>query len=295
MIFPFIIIAVVFWASTFVGIRAALTEYNPIDIAVLRFIISSIVLLFIAIPSKIRLPEKRDWFPFVLLGLVLFINMISLNYGMRTITAGETTLILSSSQLFQVLFAWLFLHENISTRFLIGLFLCFSGITLIAFQNTIGFSLNIGVLFVLLAAITNAIYFVSQKPILKKYKPQEVISYALWIATLLMLPLGRNVVDVIGVVSLSSTIVVVYIGIAALVANLCWSKALSKIEASRAAIFLYTVPVITIIIGFLWLNELPSLVSLFGGAIILGGVIISNMTKPSTEPCLPPDAHSSGH
>jgi drug/metabolite transporter (DMT)-like permease len=289
----FIVIAIVFWASTFVGVRAALTEYNPMDIAVLRFIISSIVLLFIAFLSGIRLPEKRDWFQFIQLGFVLFINMISLNYGMQTITAGEATLLLSTSQLFQVLLAWLFLKESISLRFLIGLFFCFTGMILIALKNTKGFSLNVGVIFVTFAAITNAIYFVKQKAILKIYKPQEVISYAMWIATLMMLPLGRNIIDVIQAASINSTLTVVYIGLAALIANLCWSKALSKIKASRAAIFLYTVPVVTIIIGFLWLNELPSLVSFLGGAVIFGGVIIANITRPSNEPNLPPDAHSS--
>jgi len=112
----------------------------------------------------------------------------------------------------------------------------------------------------------------------------EVISYAFWIATLMMLPFGRNVIDVIPVATLHPTLAIVYIGIVALVANLCWSKALSKIKASRAAILLYGVPVMTIIIGFIWLHELPSLISCLGGTIILGGVIISNMPKPSTEP-----------
>jgi len=284
MNFPFIIAAVILWASTFVGIRAALIEYNPIEIAVLRFIISSITLLLIAIPAKTYLPDKRDWLSFVKLGFVLFFNAISLNYGMRTITAGETTLILSTSQLFQVLLAWLFLNETISVRFLIGLLCCFFGVAIIAFQNSIGFSLNIGVVFVLFAAIMNSIYFISQKPLLKKYNPLEVISYAFWIATLMMLPFGRNVIDVISVASIDSTLAIVYIGIVALIANLCWSKALSKIKASRAATFLYTVPVMTIIIGFVWLHELPSLISCLGGAIILGGVFISNLAKPSSEP-----------
>lgn len=283
MTFPFIITAIVFWASIFVGIRAALNDYSPTDIAVLRFIISSIALLLIAIPGKMKLPDNRDWFPFVLLGLVLFLNMISLNYGMRTITAGETTLIISTSQLFQVLLAWLFLKESISARFVIGLFCSFSGITIIASQNSIGLSLNIGIIFVLFAAITNAIFFISQKPLLKKYKPLEVINYAIWIATLMMLPFGHNVMDVIPVASIGSTITVVYIGIATLIANLCWAKALSKIEASRSATFLYAVPVMTIIIGFLWLHELPSFVSCLGGAIILGGVVISNTTDEGPE------------
>ena len=76
---------------------------------------------------------------------------------------------------------------------------------------------------------------------------------------------------------------IIYIGIAAVIANICWSKTLSKIEAAKAAIFLYTVPVMTIIIGFLWLDEFPSPISCLGGAIILGGVILSNTKKVDTE------------
>lgn len=276
MIVSLIVVAVLFWASSFVGIRAALRDYSPIEIAVLRFIISSLALSLIAISEKTKFPNREDYFHFALLGFVLFINHIALNYGTRTITAGETTLIVSTSQLFQVLLAYLFLNETISNRFLFGLFFCFVGVTVIAFQSSIGVSLNLGVVFVLLAALTNAIFFILQKPLLRRYRPLEVVSYSTWIATLLFLPFGSGSVDVVSVSKTSSTTAVVYIGVAAVIANLCWSKVLSRIEASRAAVFLYTIPVTAIIIGFLWLHELPSPVSCIGGAIILGGVLLSN-------------------
>ncbi|MGD9079794.1 MAG: DMT family transporter [Desulfobacterales bacterium] len=283
MIIALIITAVILWSSSFVGIRAALFEYSPVEIAVFRFVISSIALFLVIRFQKINLPDKKDYFPFALLGLVLFINHIALNYGIRTITAGETTLIVSSSQLFQVLLAYLFLNETISIRFLAGLFFCFSGVTIIAFQNPIGLSFNLGVVFVLLAAITNAIYFILQKPLLMKYRPLEVISYSTWIATLMLLPFGRGVVRVFSTANMSATAAVIYIGIATVVAHICWSKILSKIEASKAAVFLYTVPVMTIIIGYLWLRELPSLISCAAGAIILGGVTLSTSKAAGTE------------
>jgi drug/metabolite transporter (DMT)-like permease len=282
-IISYITIAVIFWASAFVGIRAALIDYSPIEIAAMRFVVSSIALFLITIFQKINLPNKKDGFRFALLGLVLFINHISLNYGARTITAGETTLIVSMSQLFQVLLAYLFLKETISRRFLLGLSFCFFGVAIIAFQNSIGLSLNVGVVFVLFAAITNAVYFILQKPLLKKYRPLEVISYSTWIAALMFLPFGNGVIDTISSAGTHSTIAVAYIGIAAVIANIYWSKILSKIDASKAAVFLYTIPVMTIIIGFLWLRELPSLISCLGGAIILGGVILSNSKTAGTQ------------
>jgi len=54
---------------------------------------------------------------------------------------------------------------------------------------------------------------------------------------------------------------------------------LSKTEASKAAVFLYIIPVITIVIGFIWLREYPSWVSCIGGVLIIGGVVISNSQK----------------
>ena len=271
-----IAIAVTLWASSFVGIRAALVDYSPTEVAILRFIISSIALFAMTILQKPRLPTKKDCLLFALLGSVTFVNHIALNYGTRTITAGETTLIVSTSQLFQVLLAYLFLDETLSKRFLLGLFLCFLGVTAIAFQKSIGLSSDLGVVFVLVAAMTNAIYFVLQKPLLMKYRPLEVISYSTWIATLLLLPFGNGAISVVSIASTSSTVAVVYIGVGAVIANICWSKVLSTIEASKAATFLYTVPVMTIIIGFLWLRELPSPIACLGGATILGGVVLSN-------------------
>jgi drug/metabolite transporter (DMT)-like permease len=67
------------------------------------------------------------------------------------------------------------------------------------------------------------------------------------------------------------------------VAFLCWSAALSKVEVSKASTFLYIIPVITIVIGYIWLHELPPLKSVFGGIIAILGVIIANIKGANTE------------
>ena len=283
MINLYIFLSIIFWASSFVGIRAAITDFSPIEIAVLRFIVSSIALLLILISPKTILPKKEHLFRFIQLGFVLFVNHISLNYGIRTITAGETTLLVSTSQIFQVLLAYIFLKENVSGRFLTGLLFCLLGVSIIAFQKSIGMSFNFGVMLVLIAAVTNAAFFVLQKPLLKEYGPLEVVSYSTWITTLLLLPFGGSAIRSLSMAGLDSIFSVIYIGIVSVIAHICWSKVLSKIDASKAAIYLYTVPVMTIVIGFLWLRELPSLISCLGGAIILGGVILSNSKNVATE------------
>jgi drug/metabolite transporter (DMT)-like permease len=281
----FITLSVVFWASAFVAIRATLHEYNPIELAVFRFMVASLTLVIVAIIKKIRMPSKKDMALIFLIGFNLFINFIVLNYGALTITAGEISFILNTSPLFTALLAYAFLKEPLSIRFVIGLSFSFLGVTMIALSIFSGFNIKPGILFILLASITWAIYMILQKPLLERYSPIAVTIYTIWVATLLLLPFGRTVFQSIQSSGIQSTVAVIYLGIfPTVIALMCWSAVLSKIDASKASIFLYMVPVATIIIGFLWLHELPSLISCIGGIITIAGVIIANIKSTVAEP-----------
>jgi hypothetical protein len=55
-----------------------------------------------------------------------------------------------------------------------------------------------------------------------------------------------------------------------------WAYALAHIPASRAASFLYLVPLLALGIAWVWLGELPPLLALPGGALVLAGVMVVN-------------------
>src|SRR5258708_12798263 len=61
---------VVLWASAFPGIRAALQNYTPAHIALIRYVTASLVLLVYALFARIRLPRFRYLPGFALLGLI---------------------------------------------------------------------------------------------------------------------------------------------------------------------------------------------------------------------------------
>jgi drug/metabolite transporter (DMT)-like permease len=54
---------------------------------------------------------------------------------------------------------------------------------------------------------------------------------------------------------------------------------LAQIPASRAASLLYLVPVLAIIVAWVWLAEIPTVSSLIGGAIVLSGVLLVNTRR----------------
>jgi len=140
-----------------------------------------------------------------------------------------------------------------------------------------GLSADVGSLFVFIAAISTSIYFVVQKPLLVKYSSLEVVTYAIWFGTLAMLPGLVGIQGEIESASISSTMAVVYLGVfPAVVAYVAWSYILSRMPASRAATFLYVVPVLSILLGFVLINEMPTIVSLVGGGVVLSGVFVVN-------------------
>jgi drug/metabolite transporter (DMT)-like permease len=54
-----------------------------------------------------------------------------------------------------------------------------------------------------------------------------------------------------------------------------WARALARMPVGQATAWLYVVPAVAIVVSLVWLSQLPSLVSLGGGALAVGGVVLA--------------------
>lgn len=269
---------ILLWSSAFPLIRVAKADFSPYEIAFGRYGLASLVLLVIALMGRIRVPDRADLPRLFMTGVLgVTIYNIALNLGMSKVNAGPASFIVNTLPMFTAILSTIFLKEVIRPAGWLGLIVSCGGILLIAIGEAKGALLNGWTFAILAAAFSWSICIVLQKPLLKRYTPLEVVAYSIWSGSLCMAMFLPSLVGAVKAAGPRTIGTLVYLGLfPSVVAYVTWNVVLSKMPASRAASFLYLVPVLSTLIAVALLNEKPSALSLIGGCLALGGVMIIN-------------------
>jgi drug/metabolite transporter (DMT)-like permease len=276
-----IAVTVVAWASAFPAIRAGLHSFGPIELGALRFAIAAVpAALYLAV-TRPALPKGAEIWRFAFGGVVFVaLYTVLLNFGELTVSAGAASFIINVSPIITAVLALLMLRERFPLLAWIGTFVSFGGVGLIALGEGDGLSLNYGALMILGGAFCTAFTNVVQKPLFKTHKALTVSAWNMVIGALCLVPALPTGIEQAFAASSEGLFAAIYLGIVpSLIAYASWAIVLSRLPAARATNFLYCVPPVATLMGFLWLGEMPGLLGMIGGALALGGVLIVNLKR----------------
>jgi drug/metabolite transporter (DMT)-like permease len=266
------------WGSAMPGLRVCLRYYSPGHLAVLRMLAATVAMAAIALLLRVRVPDRRDLPGLALVGftgVTCFHGF--LNHGLITVTAGSASLLVNTAPVYTALLATLFLGERMKVWGWLGFGVSLCGAAMIGLGEGKGVRFDPGAFYLLGSALSWSLNIVLQKPYLRKYSATEVTAYAIFSGTLALLAFAPGLAESVEQIPMGITIGVLYLGVFPIaVAYITWAYVLSRLDASRAASYLYLVPVVAILCGWIGLRETPALLALAGGALALSGVVIVN-------------------
>jgi len=273
------VLSVIIWSSAFPASRYALEYYNPMSLMLLRFIFASATLIIIGFVKKIRLPKKKDIVKFLVGGFFgIFLYMFFFNIGAVTVVSGVASFIVASVPVYTLILSRIFLKEVVKPACWIGVIVSFCGLIIIMFSQLAGFAFNFGVILILGSALSSSVHNILQRGFLARYTALEATTYSIVAATIFMLVFIPGMIGELPNQPIFVNLVVAYLGIVpAALGYLCWGTALSKAEkTTHVAVFLYLIPFFASLIAFFWLGETFSMLTFFGGLIIIAGMAVTN-------------------
>jgi drug/metabolite transporter (DMT)-like permease len=266
------------WASAFAGIRAGLEGYSPGALVLFRFLVASTGLLIYALLTHMRLPALRDLPALFVLGFAgITVYQVCLTFGEQSVSAGTSSFLVATVPCFTVLLAFFFLRERLSLLGGIGIVISFVGVAIISFSGKSGFSFTPGTLLIVLASFSESIAFIMQKRFMHKYTGLELATYMMWVGTVFMLVFTPELLREIPTATLIPTLSIIYLGLfPAAISYVAWAYTLARVPVSKATSFLNLSPVLALLISWLWLNEVPVLLEIVGGIVVIVGVLVVN-------------------
>ncbi|MFZ4116593.1 MAG: DMT family transporter [Chthoniobacterales bacterium] len=267
------------WGWGWVGIRAALHSYTPGQLALGRYAIASMVLLPFWAWHGARLPTWRHLPIIAVMGVTGFsIYNFCVNRGEVTITAGTAALLGALLPILMALGARYFFAEQLTIMGWLGVFIAFGGVAVTALGAHGSIHFSHSAFLVIMAMVSASIYGLLMKRMLAYYTPLEITTWSIWMGDLALIPLGGGLWKAVLHASPQATLNMLLLGIfPGALCYLLYAYTSSKTHMAQVASWLFLLPLLSILLGWLLLGELPTFMAFVGGAITLSGAYLVNM------------------
>jgi drug/metabolite transporter (DMT)-like permease len=264
------------WGSSAVATKVGLASYGPGQLTLLRFIITGSLMVLYALVTRMRPPARRDILPIIGLGLLgISITQLSFSFGITSVDPGTATFLISTVPVMTAILARFWLGEQLSLSGWLGIGLTVIGTVVLVVGQGEGLAFTRGAAILLCGAFAEAWYFILQKPFLQRYTSQEVSTWALIAASVPLVIFLPPLPAQFQVASPGDTAAVIYAALGAgVIGYVCMAYVNARMPASIAAVLMAGMPPVALVTAWLWIGVTPPLLSVLGGLVSLGGVLL---------------------
>ena len=284
------IFTIIVWGTTFISTKVLLTDFQPVEILFVRLLLG-LMALFIVYPHPLKGVTLKQELTFAAAGLTgITMYYLMENIALNLTMASNVGVIVSVSPFFTVILASIFLKEEgkMKFNFFLGFVVAMIGIALISFNgaklqlNPIGDFLCLGCAFVW------GCYSILSKKIGEYgYSVIQTTRKIFIYGILFMIPtlfFFDFQLDLKTLMEPKYLLNYLYLGLcASATCFVSWNYAVRSLGAVKTSIYIYLIPVITIVASALILKEPITWMSAAGTILAILGLVLSEYKGKKNE------------
>lgn len=275
-------LTILIWGTTFISTKVLLKSFSPAEILFIRFLLGYLALCLVS-PHPLRKTSRKEEIVFFFAGMCgICLYYLLENIALTRTSASNVGVIISIAPFFTAILSRLFEkgENKLSLHFFLGFFAAMAGICLIGQDKNAPAGNPFGDFLALVAALVWACYSILTRKISgfgygTLLTTRRLFAYGLFC----MLPslggfdFSRGFTRFTDPVNLLNLL---FLGLGA--SALCfvtWNRAVSILGAVKTSVYIYMVPVVTVVTSVVILQETITLRKLLGIVLTLAGLLLS--------------------
>lgn len=277
----FAIICVLIWGTTFIISKNLMSYISPVQLMWTRFVIAYIMLWILH--PRLHFKLKDEIWLFITSQFANTLYFLAENTALTMTQTSNVSILVTTAPIITAILLRIFKNEKISRIQAGGFTVAFIGIIMIVMNGVVILKLSPkGDILSLLAAASWAVYGILCHRFLHYNSfllTRKLMFYSILSCTPLLL-LNGDVPDFHALLTPANIAGLLYLGFAAsAVCYLLWNTSLQIIGVLKTNLYIYLIPLITLLAGYVFLHERITIMGAAGMLLVIAGLFMGNTGK----------------
>jgi len=279
-----VILAMIFWAFSFIWFKMANENFRPIAIVFMRLVFAVIILTsYLTITKKFVKIRKSDYKLFLMMAVFEpFIYFLGESFGLTYVSATVCSVLISTIPVFATIGAWIFFREKLKIINYLGIILSFIGVLVFIMNKDGSISYNLkGLALIFLAVFAAVGYNLTLSRLVDHYSPIYIVNVQNVIGAILFLPFFLTMeLKTLTAVEFNFRMFMPVIQLAffaSCAAFILFAYSVRKLGLLKANVFTNSIPLFTAFFSFILLGDKLTVQNLIGMVVVVAGLYMSQL------------------